>query len=142
MDLVNLSEDQDVMSRKISDLEPLLDLAKLCRTALTQITGVHDPVWAFRKAQSDNSAQCELETYVEAITMLAAGIGRDFNDRYRLTASKAEQMYLEARDFIRGLKARLEERSQTHTIPAPQVGSRVSIWTVSGGLPTLGRNRP
>ncbi|HYG84426.1 MAG TPA: hypothetical protein VD907_06145 [Verrucomicrobiae bacterium] len=142
MDLANMSANPDFLSRKIADLEPLFDLAKLCRRALIQITGIDNPLVAFKKAQSDKVAQCELETYIEAITELAAGIGRELNGHYQLTASKAERIYLEVRAFIRSLKEQLKERSQTYTTPPPQVGSRVSIWTVSGGLPTLGRSRP
>lgn len=143
MYLVNVSDDPQVISRRLADLEALYCLAKECRRALIQMAEANDPVMAFNEAKNSVVVPYELEVYVEAIMELAACIDRAFGRSGKVTARKAEQTYLEVRATIRELTDRLRRlHARKPASPPPQVGSRVSICTVSGGLPTLGRKRP
>ncbi|HEU5121527.1 MAG TPA: hypothetical protein VFT59_01675 [Candidatus Saccharimonadales bacterium] len=132
-----MADDSDVIRGIAQRLEAAFELTKGCRSALLLAADCEDPIQAFRGA-STCGADIELAAYVEALIQLRPLTDHE-DGNGAITASRAERIYKDAKHRLERLNTQLDTSSQKYITPPPQVGVRHSIWTISGGLPTLGR---
>lgn len=129
------------LKKSIETLELVLTQASRHMSAMLRAVNTKNAFEAFNNAASAG-AEKQLNDYVDCILVIRHLINTSFKTG-KITASGAQTIYKHGKKELSrlNLKYNQHRRQSNKAKQPPQDGTRNSVRTVSGGLPSLGRNR-